>query len=112
MGARMAPGPTAFFCPLGPQDFHWLAACLGRAPVEPVCRRSAEFHGASRRKVAPTPTPTPAATPISQEGVSLAKQELAVAHDSSWGPGLGGARLQVQQSRLRSSEEMLLLKEA
>ena len=111
MGARMAPDPTAFFCPLGPQDFHWLAACLGRAPVEPVCRRSAEFRGASRRKAAPTPT-APAATPISQEGVSLAKKELAVAHDSSWGPGLGGVRLQVQQSRLRSSEETLLLKEA
>lgn len=42
----------------------------------------------------------------------MARKELAVAHDSSWGPGLGGARLRVQQSRLRSSEETLLLKEA
>lgn len=58
------------------------------------------------------PPPAPTAAPISQEGLSLARKELAVAHDSSWGPGLGGARLQVQQSRLRSSEETLLLKEA
>lgn len=48
----------------------------------------------------------------SQEEVSLARKELAVVQDSSWGPRLGGARLRAQQSRLRSSEETLLLKEA
>lgn len=42
----------------------------------------------------------------------MARKELAVAHDSSWGPRLGGARLRAQHSRLRSSEETLLLKEA
>ena len=42
----------------------------------------------------------------------MARKELAVAQDSSWGPRLGGVRLQAQQSRLRSSEEILLLKEA
>lgn len=44
--------------------------------------------------------------------MSLAEKELAVAQDSSWGLRLGGVRLRGQQSRLRSSEEMLLLKEA
>lgn len=35
-----------------------------------------------------------------------------MAHDSSWGPAETGARLRVQQSRLRSSEETLLPAEA
>lgn len=48
----------------------------------------------------------------SQEEVSLARKELAVAQDSSWGPRLGGARPWARQSRLRSSEETLLLKKA
>lgn len=48
----------------------------------------------------------------SQEEVSLTRKELAVAQDSSWGPRLGRVRLLAQQSRLRSSEETLLLKEA
>lgn len=42
----------------------------------------------------------------------MARKELAVAQDSSWGPRLGGLCFRAQQSRLRSSEETLLLKEA
>lgn len=42
----------------------------------------------------------------------MARKELPVAQESSGAPGLGGARLRDQQSRLRSSEETLLLKEA
>lgn len=42
----------------------------------------------------------------------MARKELPVAQDSSGGPGLGGSRFRAQQSRLRSSEETLLLKAA
>lgn len=48
----------------------------------------------------------------SQDAVSLASEELAVAQDSSWGPRLRRVCLRAQQSQLRSSDETLLLKEA
>lgn len=48
----------------------------------------------------------------SQEEVSLARKEMAVAQDSSWGPRLGGVRLHGKHNRLRNSEETLLLKDA